>query len=223
MSLRVVTIRQFHSSIQQRHARSMINPFTALTASLLLSTAAFADTYITEFIGTASGDFAVNRIEITWSTAVAFGGNVTIGDLSDLSISAYDDNAMLIFTDTAIVEGAVQLIGSVPRDFDDLAFDAVSGMSIGNFDNDVHASQQASTGSTYTYNIYKLVDGRFRIDHFFDGSLGSNSIFSLDHQSTSAIPEPSTYAGIVGLFGLALAVGFHDRQVLPQRLIAPRK
>jgi len=190
----------------------MIKSFTTLTVSLLLSSTAFADTYFTEFLGSAAGDFSVSRIEITWSTAVAFGNNVTQNDLSDLRFSAYDDNALLIFTDNAIVDGAVQLIGGVPRDLDDIAFDAVSGMSIGGFDNDVLAAQQGSLGSTY--NIYRWVNGSFRIDKFIDGMLDANSTFTLDYQNTSAIPEPSTYASLTGLIFLGLAVARRKRDLI---------
>ncbi len=196
----------------------MIKSIAALTAALLLTTAAFADTYFTEFLGSAAGDFAVNRIEITWSTAVAFNDNVTNGDLSDLRISAYGDNGVLIFTDDVIAGSAVQFIGGVARDFDDIAFNAVSGVSVVSFDNDVHANQQGATGSTY--NIYPWVYGTVRLDYFINGTLVSNSTFTLASQNTSAIPEPSTYAGITGLLGLGLAVGLRKRKPPTQSSIA---
>lgn len=181
----------------------MLKPFNILAASLLLSTTALADSYFTEFLGTSEGDFSVNRIEISWSTSVASGDTVAASDLSDLSFSAYDDEDALIFTDNVIVSNATQSIGGVARELEGIVFDAVSGASVGDFDNDMPVVQENASGTTY--NIYRSPDQSIVIDSYIDGVLVVTATFTALSQTTSAIPEPSACAGIAGMFGLGLA------------------
>ena len=181
---------------------------SALSAAVLLSSVAHAETYITEFTGTDIGSFQVSRIEIVWATPVAMNNPVAVADLTDLSFSFYDDSDALVYTDNAIVGSVVQAIGGVSRTLADLTFNGTSGVSIQSLDNDLnHVQFGAASGETY--NLYGVVSGgspAINLAFYEDGAFQEDATFNVTGQNTTtAVPEPSSCAALAGLFGLGLA------------------
>ena len=179
-----------------------------LSSGLLLPGAAHAASYVTQFTGNDIGSFQVARIEVNWTTSVALNNPVAVADLSDLSVSFYDDSNAQVYIDDAIIGGVVQPIGGVSRTFADLVFNATSGVSIQSLDNDLNQVQfGASIGSTY--NLYGVVSGgspAINIAFYNNGAFQEDATFNVTGQTTvGAVPEPSSAATLAGLAGIAFA------------------
>ena len=192
----------------------MISPISlksliALVGAITCAGAAQAATYTTQITGTSSGvNFSVSRIEIVWSTSVSEGNAVTVNDLTDWTISGFD-GATLIYSDVVISSGTVQPLSGINRTLADIAFDAVSGVSVGGFDNDFLQNQLNSATGGVTANFYSSGSGSGGVVNVakYDGNgdLIEDVTFSVTGQSTtSAIPEPSTSAALAALAALGL-------------------
>ncbi len=182
--------------------------FVALATPLLIVGSAQAATYTTQITGIDNATlFNINYIEIVWSTTVAESAPVGVADLSDLSFSFYNDSNALVYTDVAISGGTVQAIGGVARTLSDLSFNAVSGISIADFDNDFNQVQLGAASGT-TYNLYGDTSDVINVADYLDGDLVEDATFTVTGQSTSvaAVPEPSAYAALAGLLGLGFSV-----------------
>jgi hypothetical protein len=188
--------------------------FAAVSVTALFTGTAQAGaaptTYTTQITGNFNGSFELSRIEVVWSTSVAFGNLLDETGLTDLTISLYDNSNTLFYTDAAIIGGVRQPIGGVSRDLGDVEFSGVSGVSIASFDNDLNQVQLgAATGTTY--NLYGSATLSINVASYLNGGLLGDDTFIVTSQSTSAVPEPSSYAALAGLAGLGFAVARRRR------------
>ena len=181
------------------HLKNLIR----LAVPLVLAGVAQAVTYTTQINGSSTGSFEIGRLEVTWSTSQPFGSAVNHTDLTDLTLSFYDDGDVLVYSDIVISGGTVQPIGGVSRTFTDVVFTATSGVALLTIDNDLNQIQFGSAGGT-TYNIYgSLTAGNSaNFAYYEDGGFQEDATFNITDQSTSAIPEPSAFAATAGLLGL---------------------
>jgi len=192
-------------------SRSFLS-FSLAASAFLFAASAEAATYVTQISGTGSGETIISRIEITWSTNVAVGGDVRPGDLTDLVFSIYDNGNTLIFTDHAINDGVVQTVGGVPRTLSDIDFIAVSGVYISDFDNDINTVEDREAeggGATgITFNMYcpgvHYPGTEAIIFRYVDGVRMEPSNLNDLTVTTTVIPEPSACMAFAGMFGLTL-------------------
>ena len=188
----------------------VLKTFLTLAGSLAFAGTTQAATYLTTFFGTDDNTISISRIEILWTTGVASGNAVTVSDLSDLSISFYDESNALVFTDHAISGGVEQPISGINRQAGDIEFNATSGTSISDFDNATAADLLDGSSGT-TYNIYGPLANVVNFGRYQAGTFADNTEFTVTSQNTSAVPEPSSYAALAGLAGLGLAAARRRR------------
>ncbi len=168
----------------------------AVAASLVLATASQAAMFVTQITGNLSGSVSpdFNRIQIDWATPVSTGLFMDQSGLSDLTISFFNDST-LVYTDAAIIGGVAQPIGGVSRALFDFNFTGISGILIGDLDNDLNQEQLgAATG--VTYNIYGLATSSLNIALYQNGTLQYDETFTVLTQNTTAVPEPGEYAAL---------------------------
>jgi hypothetical protein len=141
-----------------------------------------------------------DALAIDWTTP-KMSGEVLAADLSDLTFRLLNGGSTL-YTDVAIVGGAVQPIGGVARNLSDIEFlFDLNSLPNGLFfwDNDVNTVQDgAATGETYNVYGLEIVVLSFNFIDGYSGGVLEDSFESGFTQSTMIVPEASTlYGGLV--------------------------
>lgn len=109
--------------------------------------------YVTQITGTTNGTLEIGRIEVVWSIVEVSAARSRRRNCPIFSVSFYDNSDTLVYTDLAISGGIVQPIGDVSRGFSSLVFNAISGVSIVDLDNDLFQLQFGAATDT-TYHFY---------------------------------------------------------------------
>jgi hypothetical protein len=194
--------------------RSLFALFVCIIVSPLWSATTYVSTFDLDNRLTAIG---VDRVVLTWRTEIS-SDTVTATNLISLSFQLYDAST-LIYQDDAIVGGSARPIGGVDRSLEanDISFSYTFGSPDGVtvFDNNVYFV--GNTG--ITYNIY-TGDGVIAIDRYTNGVYDGNDSNSSYEQSTTAIPEPGTYAAVLGVGSLFVAA-FRRRKARPNGIVPP--
>ncbi|MGF1445550.1 MAG: hypothetical protein ACFBRM_05050, partial [Pikeienuella sp.] len=177
-----------------------------------------------DFVPDPSGASEAERIEIEWPTALT-SRVVDAGDLTDLTFRVFDGTT-LVFEDPAVLGGAAQSLGGVPREIEtdiqfefDLDLSATDPMiGVNRIANDVNARASLST-SELVYNIFgsdNTNDGnllisvaRFQGGSFLDETF-ANTATVQTVENRAVVPLP---AGLpLALTGLA-ALGLLARRL----------
>lgn len=186
--------------------------------------------YTTELTYVRGGAPASNRVVMTWQTHKQ-SGLVTEADLLNWKIELFD-GPTLLFTDTVIVNGAVQQIAGIGRLLvEDLIFnfsldafgaDPSQGLT-GLFDNDFRVVQQQGTqsGSPPSFNIFtndgvsiileRWVDVGFdQIENVF--MRDTTGRYEADFSQVTRVPAPAATGLLVLLFLSARTVAWALRR-----------
>jgi hypothetical protein len=158
----------------------------------------------------------INRMVLTWETAET-SGLVEEMDLINLSFKLYNSTT-LVFQDDAIVNSVGMPLDEVARVISTgdviFGYSFVSGLdNFSNFPGD-------HPGTTYV--VYSLGEGdiEIAIERWVDGSRVSSSDTVILSQSTTAIPEPGTYAAVLGVGSLFVAA-FRRRKARRNGIVPP--
>ena len=144
-----------------------------------------------------------NRIEYLWTTPLA-SGSVTPTDVTNLTMSMFNGNT-LVYTDTVLAGGVMQPFGGVSRVASDLQWrfnlNTMTLLEMGNLQT---TNPAGGSGTQYyvTDNVTLPADSMVGVFTIINGV--KNPSFTIDllaNQTSSTVPEPSTYA----LVGLSLA------------------